>query len=260
MLLRLGIALLWVLAFGCVLSRAQSPGSDRQAVSILTQALNASGAANPLNPVRSFTASGTIIYFWAGERIQGPATIRARGHNQFRLDANLPTGPRSFAVNRRSGARKENDGKLSEIPAHNTLSMGLPSLPYLSMAVALADSAFTISYVGLVPSGGRQLHQVRVRRTFRGDPDGRLAGLSRTDYFVDAQTLLVTRTDDLTHPVQTLTESYSHEVELEGYTVTSGVAVPAVIREKVAGQTISEFRLSTITFNPNLTDADFSLP
>ncbi|MGH9785024.1 MAG: hypothetical protein ACRD88_12665 [Terriglobia bacterium] len=248
-------------AFKPTLGNAQSAVSHPQGVAVLTQALNASGAANPLSPVRGFTAQGTITYFWAGDRVQAPATLRARGHNQFRIDANLPSGARSVAVNRLASARKDSDGRLTDIPAHNTMSMGFASLPYLSMAVALSNPAFTVSYVGLVQSGGRQLHQVRVTRNFPRDrdPDGILAGLSRTDYFVDAQTLLVSKTEDSTHPIETLTESFSHEVEFEGYTAMSGVAVPNLIREKVAGQTMSEFRLSTITFNTNLSDTDFSL-
>ena len=239
---------------------AQAPASSISAAAILTQSLNASGVGQ--SPGLAFTANGTITYFWGGEQVQGPATLRARGHDQFRLDANLPEGTRSHAVSRRAGTRKEANGKRTEIPYHNTLGMGIPSLPYASIALALTDPAFTISYVGLVESGGRQVHQVRVVKNFPNDrdPDGLLAGLSRTDYFVDALTFLVSKTEDLTHPVETITESYSHEVELADYTVQSGIAVPTTIREKVGGQTIWEFRLSTIAFNPNLSDGDFTLP
>jgi hypothetical protein len=69
----------------------------------------------------------------------------------------------------------------------------------------------------------------------------------------------VSKTGDLTHPVETLTESYSHEVELEDYTAMSGVAVPTLMREKVSGQTLWEFRLTNITFNTDNADADFSV-
>jgi hypothetical protein len=238
---------------------AQAPASSVSGAAILTQSLNVSGVGQ--SPGLAFTANGSITYFWGGEQVQGSATLRARGYDQFRLDANLPEGTRSHAVNRRAGARKEANGQRTEIPYHNTLGMGFPSLPYASMAAALADPTFTISYEGLAESGGRQCHQVRVVKNYpkERDPDGLLAGLSRTDYFVDAQTYLVNKTEDLTHPIETVTESYSHEVELEGYAARSGIAVPTVIREKVGGQTIWEFRLSTITFNSSLSDGDFSL-
>jgi hypothetical protein len=240
-------------------SQAQDPASSAAGRSILTQSLNASGVG--VNVSLAFTANGTITYFWGGEQVQGSATMRAKGHDQFRLDANLPEGMRSVALNRRAGDRKDADGKLTGIPYHNTLSMGIPSLPYASIAVALSDPMFTISYLGPVESGGKRLHQVRVVRNYpkERDPEGVLAGLSRTDYFVDTQTFLVSKTEDATHPIETVTENYSREVELEGYTAMSGVAVPTMVREKVGGQTIWEFRLSSIAFDTSHTDADFSL-
>ena len=238
---------------------AQAPASNPQAVSLLQQALDTSGMT--VKSFRTFTANGTITYFWAGEAVEGAATIRARGGDQFRLDANMPDGARSVSTDRRGGSRKGPDGKLVEIPAHNTLTAGILTFPYPSIAAALMDANVTISYAGLVESGGRQLHQVRVARVFPedADPEGILAKLAAVDYLIDSQTLLVVKTADLTHPKETLTESYTHEVEFEAYAAMSGVAVPTVVREKVGGQTIWEFHLSDINFNSNLTDADFSL-
>lgn len=242
-------------SFPCV--HAQTLASDPQGVTILTQSLQTSGAVN----VQSFTADGTITFFGAGEKVQGPATIRARGHDQFRLDASLSSGTRSIAVSRDSGSRKEADGKSTEIPAHNRMSTVVFSFPYPAIAAALRDPTVTISYIGFVETGGRKFHQVQTIRNLpkESDPDGTLARLSRTDYFVDGQTYLVTKTTDFTHPVETLTEEYPREMELEGYTAMSGVAVPTTVRQKINGQTIWEFRVSNITFNTNLSDADFSL-
>jgi hypothetical protein len=238
---------------------AQTAASDQRGVTVLQQTLIVSGAA--MNPIRTFSANGTITYFWAGRPVQGPATIRSRGSDQFRLDANLPDGTRSYATSQQGGNRKGADGKLTAIPAHNTLSATILTLPYPSIAAALGDSSVTISYLGLVDAGGGTAHQVRVTRTFakESDPDGILSKLSRTDYFIDAQTYLVIRTEDLTHPLESLSESYSHSIELDRYTAMGGIAVPTLVREKVAGQTTWEFRLSSIVFNTNLQDSDFTI-
>jgi hypothetical protein len=79
------------------------------------------------------------------------------------------------------------------------------------------------------------------------------------DYFVDSETLLVVKTTGLIHPKETLTESYTQEFEFDGYTARNGVAVPTIVREKIGGAKTWEFRLSDITFNATLADADFSL-
>ncbi len=243
------------------LAQAPTPAPQPTGAGILALSLNASGAANSLNPVQGFTANGTITYFWSAKPVQAPATIRARGRQQFRLDATLPAGIRSIAINGNSGARKEETGKLTPIPMHNTVSMGESTFPYLSIAAALTDPAVTISYVGSVQLGTQTLRQVRITRNFPAaqDPKGIVAKLSQTDYFVDSQTNLVVKTTDFTHPIETLTRDYLREVSLESYKTINGIAVPTLVREKIAGQKIWEFSLQTITFNTTLTDTDFTL-
>lgn len=235
--------------------------SDPIAVAVLNKSLTASGATNPLNPVRDFVATGTITYFWAGEEVQGAATVKARGYDQFRLDANLPEGTRSYSVSHAVGFLKDQNGSLSEIPEHNTVNTGILSFPYPTVAANLAAPLTAVSYLGLVEVGSRQAHQVRVQRHFssEADSDGTMSKLCTTDYFVDPQTYLLLKTLDTTHPVHTLTEDLTHEIELQNYTSVNGVMVPTLIREKIIGQTIWEFRLTAISLNTGLTDLDFIL-
>ena len=258
-LLRAVLLLTPVFANIVPLSSAQSISLDQKGIAVLQQVMAASGAAT--NPIYGFTASGTITYYWAGKPVQGTAAIRARGSGQFRLDASLPDGTRSYAMSQQGGERKGTDGKLSAIPVHNTLGATILTLPYPAIAAALSDPAATVTSFGLVNTGGKSAYQIRVSRTFakQNDPDGTLARLSAVDYYIDPQTFLVLRTEDLTHPVQSLSESYNHSIEFERYTTMSGLAIPTLVREKVAGQTTWEFQLSSITLNSNLADSDFAL-
>lgn len=214
-----------------------------------------------MKPVQDFVATGTITYFWAGEEVTGPATVRGRAPDQFRLDANLPEGTRSYVVSHGRGALQETDGKLTEIPYHNTVNLDVLTFPYLSVATKLSDPATTASTVGVVDLNGRKAYQIRVQRNFpkEADPDGVLAKLTITDYFVDPATNLLVKTVDSTHPVESLTESYPHEIDFENYAPVSGVSVPTLVREKVGGQTVWELRLSSISFNTGLSDLDFTL-
>ncbi len=247
----------WMVSSLSGLAQEPTASSAPDPKALLAQSLAAAGATN----VNAFTASGTITYFWAGEPVQGAATLRGRGADQFRLDADLPGGTRSFALSRRAGQRKGADGKLADIPAQNAWAGSIPAIPYPSIAAALADPAVAFTYLGLEDAGGRQFYRIRVSPNVppETDPRGIMKQLSWIDYFVDVQTYLVAKTADLTHPKETITESYLHEIELEEYTAMGGIAVPVLIREKVGGQTTWELRLSTVVFNPNLSDADFSL-
>ena len=89
-----------LLALVGVRCMAQVPASGVSGAAILTQSLNVSGVG--LNASLAFTANGSITYYWGGEQVQGSATLRARGHDQFRLDANLPEGTRSSCATMRS--------------------------------------------------------------------------------------------------------------------------------------------------------------
>ena len=249
--------------------RAQVGTKDPKGVDVLIQSVNASGATNPLKPIQDFLATGTITYFWAGEQVQGPATVKGRAPDQFRLDANLPSSPacvgcpgtRSYAVSHGTGALKEADGTLKPIPLHNTINIGVLSFPYLTIAAALNDPLTLVTYIGTATMNGRQVNQVRMQRNFSStqDPDGMLASLCISEYFVDAQTNLVVKTRDMTHPEETLTEDLTHEIELGNYVPVSGVQVPMLIGEKIIGQIIWELRLMNVSFNTGLTDADFTV-
>jgi hypothetical protein len=63
----------------------------------------------------------------------------------------------------------------------------------------------------------------------------------------------------MTHPVETLTENYPREIEFQNYQNMNGLNVPTLVREKIAGQTTWELRLTSIAFNSGLTDFDFTL-
>lgn len=233
--------------------------SDPRAVTVMQQVLAVSGAA--VAPVQTFSATGTITYYWAGQPVQGAATIVARGNDQFRLDALLPDGTRTFVAGKQGGARKNQDGKVFAIPVHNSMSNTILTLPYPSVAAALADGTCTLTLVGQTTLNGKAAYQIRVLRNFGKaiDPDGTLSMLSRADYYVDAQTFLVLRIEDLTHPAQSISESYRHTIDFDSYAAIRGIAVPTRVREKIAGQTTWELQIASITFNSSLTDADFVL-
>jgi hypothetical protein len=238
-----------------------APERDSQAVAVLTQCLGAVGGQAAIAAIQDFTGTGTITYFWAGEQVSGPATVRGRGSDQFRLDANLPQGTRSYAVSHGHGSLREVTGKISEIPYHNTVNVGILTFPYSAIATALRDPLTSVAYVGLVEISGRQAHQVRLARHLSPsqDPADRLSRLMIADYFVDAASSLLVQVSDKTHPVESSLKDYPHEIELADYRNINGVNIPLRVQERFMGQLIWELRLTEVTFSAGLTDSDFSL-
>jgi hypothetical protein len=235
--------------------------SDPSAVAALRGSLAAYGRLASGEPVTDFTAQGTITYFWAGQQVQGPAVVRGRAPDEFRLDANLPQGTRSYTLSHGMGWLRTFDGTVRQLALQNTINVGTIAFPAFGV-VARLDEPFTrIVEMGLSNKTGQPLHDVRVYRGFSlasNRHDG-LAELCVTDYLLDPATNLVVATIDQTHPEETASRSYEHEIDLENYAENNGVRAPMLIREKIDGQTTWQLQLSAISFNTGLGDAEFTL-
>jgi hypothetical protein len=99
------------------ISDCPSLGSQSaQAVQVLQESLTATGGMNVVQQIQDFVATGSITFYWGGKQVQGRATIRVRGGDQFRLDASLPGGTRSWLVSHGGGALKDTDGTITIEP------------------------------------------------------------------------------------------------------------------------------------------------
>jgi hypothetical protein len=240
---------------------AATPQRDPQALGILAQSLNAAGGAPALTAIEDFTATGNITYYWAGQAVPGGVTIRGRGTVEFRLDASLSAGNRSWAVSPVGASIKDTDGTLSPIPSVNTRNLGALSFPQLKLAAISNSSAFTVQYGGLTDVGGRQTHVIHIQQFYTkpDDPDGFLSHLTATDVLIDAQSYQVVIIRDAIHPPNHTSVDLTHEIDFSDYRLSNACLVPFSITEKVDGQQTWTVQLSAISFNAGLTDADFEL-
>lgn len=262
------------LAFGQAASGPASPlgnrpqlppvvaASDPQAVSVATQVLNAAGGLQALSTIQDYTATGQITYYWAGQEIQGPVMLRGRGLDQFRLDAQLPEGTRTWAVSHGIGKLQKGDGTENPIPGHNAINMGSLTFPSLYLSLASLAANATISSVGTAQINGVNALQIRVQRHYPAsqDPQGVLAQLTTRDFFIDPSTYLIVGTEFMTHPTKTFTVSLPEDIYFSNYQRVNGVMVPFAVTETINGQKIWSLQLSSIQFNGGLSDADFTLP
>jgi hypothetical protein len=248
-----------------IAQQTQGPASpaqrDPQGLNLLTQTLSAAGGVSAITAIQDFTGTGNITYYWSGKEVPGPATVRGRGVNEFRLDATLPDGMQSWAVASWKGSLKSTSGKISQIPAYNAINLGSLTLPFVEMANALRDSSVSVSLVDQEQINGRSAYRIRVQRTFGAavDPRGTMSGWTTKDYLIDATTLLPAEIHLMTHPVETHLRSYLQEIVFTDYRSVNGVVLPFSITEKIGGQTTWMIQLSSISFNTGLKDSDFQL-
>jgi len=233
---------------------------DQQALMILTQVLKAAGGQAAVDATQDITASGTITYYWAGEEVQGTVTVKGRGISQFRLDATLSNGVRSWAVNNGTGTIRETDGTTTPIEYHNTINAGNITFPFAHLAVAMHEASTSILYVGLETKDGQQVHHIRIWKVYPpdSDPSGIRSRLTKRDFFVDTNKFLVVAVLDMLHPKNQSNQDSPHEMQYSDYRQVGGVLVPFSITEVGVGQRISAIQLKQVTFNTGVVDADFN--
>lgn len=253
--------LLLFLSVLCLTLTASLMASAQSSAPLLSQVLQAVGGPDTIGTIQDFTTTGTITYFWAGEPVEGTVTIRARGTDEFRLDAVLPDGTRSWATSRGQGALQDTDGTVSEIPAHNVVNLGIMTYPYINIYAALGDPLVTVTDMGLAQAGAIALRQIRVQRSFssESDPGGMMSKLCVTDYFIDPATGWIVQSVDMTHPASDATTNLTHEVDFGNYSRLDGYTVPLTITEKINGQTTQRINLTNYSFNTGVSDLSFLL-
>ncbi len=260
--------LLVFLAVFILVSRAhsapQSPPSppvrDPQAVALLAQALGVAGGTAAFGQVKDFTATGNITYSWAGQQVNGAVTLRGRGTDQFRLDANLPEGTRSWAVNNGQGSIKDFSGRTTAIPFSGATNLGSLTFPYLGMAAALSDTSMSLSISSQLV-GEKQVYDVRIQKNFafKEDPTGEFSRVSVKHYIIDAVTFALVETQDIAFPSEAPRTGFQHEIIFSDYRQSNGMLVPFSITEKIAEQETWTVQLQSITFNAGLTSGTFQL-
>jgi hypothetical protein len=235
---------------------------DPQAVSVLNQVLTIGGGVTAIKAVADYTGSGNIIYHWA-EDVQGSVTIMGlRG--EFRLDASLSTGTRSWSVSQGIVVIKDEKGAISRFapqtnapssdafPYQTPLFASSLGVPYWQLATALNNPIFQISYQGVVPLDGRSVHHIQVQRVLPQQV-GSTSEYRTKDFFIDASTLQIVMTQD------TVPKHVIHQVRYAAYTAVNGILVPFSISEEMSGQPTWSIQLTQMTFNSGLQDSAFVL-
>src|SRR5215469_9832052 len=88
---------------------------------VLTRVVTAAGGHEALESIQDLTESGQISFHWANE-VVGPVNIKSIGGNRFRMDAELPIGPRVWIVKNGFGKREEGGAEFP-LPHENAINL-----------------------------------------------------------------------------------------------------------------------------------------
>lgn len=232
---------------------------DPQAIRILSQSLNAAGGSSQIAAVQDFTATGTITHFWAGEEVKGPATLRGRGADQIRLDSDLPSGPRSWAM-KNGAASLRAKGKDIAAPYQNGMDSGAMGQPLFIILAALRDPQISVSAVEQVKVNEREvllIHTQRNLSTSEGHPDEFLSRRTAKEVLIDASTYLPIAVRSKVYPPKGFNGEFLQEIQFADFRSVNGVLVPFSMTETISGQKTWTFHADSIVLNTGLSESDF---
>jgi len=232
---------------------------DPQAVALLSQSLSAAGGSSAINSIQDYTGTGSITYNWASEPVQVPVMVRGMGASNFRLDASLSNGTRTWAVSGYAAILITPDGNRTSLGSYNLMTAGSMTVPYIRIAAILGDMTTSISYVGPATfNGGQaiQVHFVPNNPNFAGISS--LAALGTFDLYIDPTSSLVIGLTETGHSDNNFTITYTHEIDFSNYQQSGNIAAPYTITEKIGGQTTWSIVLSSISFNNGLAESIFT--
>lgn len=238
---------------------ATTPTRDPQALTILTQCLQAAGGTQAISAIQDFTASGTITYYSAGEQVQGTVTVKGRGFGQFRMDASFPDGVRSWIVSKHSAFEKNPDGSTSSLPSQNAVKPASATFPLLYLVSVLQDTSISVSNSGLVTHNGNRMYDIVVQKVLSKsvDPLNAVGDTTKEHFFIDPNSLVIQSVQDMAYRKDGGLGASAHEIQFSTYQTVSGVSVPLSITEFIADRKTATIQLNQVSFNNGLTDSDF---
>jgi hypothetical protein len=231
---------------------------DPQAVSVVNQALAVAGGTPAIRAIQDYTGSGNITY---NSEQDGTGTVMVLGlaGTEFRMDANLPAGARSFAVSGGVISTKDEKGTIWSMMPKNPVSSSdvypfqtplFPSsiaFPTRQLTAVVNNPIYSLSYKGIAQADGHSAYDIETQRVLSG-----VAERTR-DIFIDSTSFQVVKVSE------TLPKGVPHSIHYSDFRPVGGILMPYTISEEVAGQQIWTIQLNQINFNTGLQVASFTI-
>jgi hypothetical protein len=247
-----------VLAFALVCSSAillaQSvPTSDPQALGLAARSIAVMMGGAPVTDV---TMTGTAV--WMGSD-SGSITLKAVGPTESRLDLVLSSGSRTEVRDSQTGnplGKWITDKASGPVVFHNCLSDAAWFFPAFSSLNPGADR--TLSYIGEETRDGANVQHLQSRLiSVIGDPSSSESG--RTDFYLDAETLLPAAIVFNEHPDNNQDIDLQVEIDFSNYQSVQGLMLPMHISRYRQGNLFLDITLSSVAIDTHIPLTLFSI-
>jgi hypothetical protein len=226
---------------------------DTQAVTLFQKAIVALAPTQPSD----VTAVGNTTIVEGSETTNGTIKIRTRGAVETKVD--FQSASKNWSIVFANGeANRLEDSKTTELPLElvaSTQSLHFP-LPYLSGI--LANSDYSLAFIGQETVENTACNHVRVFNTFVSQPALQfLSSFTTADVWLDTSTGLpvkigmTRRYGGGSAPRIPISTVYTN------YQTVSGVRFPMTIKEYITETLWATTSIQSVNFNTGLSDSDF---
>lgn len=234
---------------------------DTQAVALLQRSLTAFVGTNTIKDV---TLSGSANWIAGSDEESGSATLKATAVGQGRVDLTLSGGQRIEVADITQappvGSWCGPDGVWHSAMPHNLFTDPTWFFPAFLINRALSSTSYAISPADAEVQNGVSVEHVAVYlQGASADPSPAVnQGLSRTDVYLNASTLLPVSVSFNTHPDSNSLVNIPVQINFSNYQAVQGAsAVPYHIQKYIQNSLVLDVTLSSVQANLGLSGSDF---
>jgi hypothetical protein len=236
-----------------ICSAQSSPTRDAQALAIIAKSIAAMSGLAPV--VQDTLAQGNATFV---NGTQATIKFESKGATKSRHELAFPNQLVEYVMNGGEGYSVK-DGKKTNLPLWVTQYHYPEHIPAISQMADFASANMAVSYVGLESVQGASAHHIRFILTPVGDgtPANIAALISEFHVFVDAQTYLVTKTENYIFSPDAIENRSLVEMYYSDYRSVNGLMVPYRISRYISGGKTCDIVFSSVEMNVGIPDSDF---
>jgi hypothetical protein len=209
------------------------------------------------------TLQASATYIAGADQEMGPATLVALGNQLSSVTLNLTNGQRQEIRNGIAGVWVGPDGTAHNMVSHNCFVDASWFYPAFTLVALASDPTLSIVLVGQEVHEGEAVYHLLLYRVVSGQNANAttiIQGLSTTNLYLDATTLLPAFLDFNIHPDLDSGTNIPVEIHYSGYQSFGGVQVPTQIQKYIQNSLVLNYAVASAAVNSGVSPSYFTLP
>lgn len=238
-------------------SQSSPPKRDPQALALLAGMHAAMGGPAAAQLRDTETQAQVTTPGLAGTSTTSSVTIRTLGLGSIRSERTTAQGLAVFTATASSSATQDSTGSVQQVSRSSLGNAGISHIPALSILAGWMNASMRAEYLGLETLGSASVHHIRITPALPPETPKELE--SPCEIYVDAQSFLVAKLVYLVRRPENLRKTMPIEVTYSDYRNVAGIAIPFRVQYGQQGSVLSDYAVTSVSFNRGVAASQFEL-